>query len=88
MPGSNILKDSQGEFQLFNTAYFISNDGSILGSYRQKNLWHTERTHINREGKTSMSRSILPSEESACSPVGTLPSQKRFGSWLETVLTL
>jgi predicted amidohydrolase len=48
LPGSNILKDSQGEFQLFNTAYFISNDGSILGSYRKKNLWHTERTHQSR----------------------------------------
>jgi predicted amidohydrolase len=46
--GSNILKDAQGEFQLFNTAYFISNDGSILGSYRKKNLWHTERTHQSR----------------------------------------
>jgi predicted amidohydrolase len=48
LPGSNILKDAQGEFQLFNTAYFISNDGTILGSYRKKNLWHTERAHQSR----------------------------------------
>jgi predicted amidohydrolase len=46
--GSNILKDTDGEFQLFNTAYFISNDGEILGSYRKKNLWHTERPHQSR----------------------------------------
>jgi predicted amidohydrolase len=46
--GSNILKDAQGKFQLFNTAYFISNDGHILGSYQKKNLWHTERTHQSR----------------------------------------
>lgn len=48
LPGSNILNDAQGEFQLFNTAYFISRDGEILGSYRKKNLWHTERSHQSR----------------------------------------
>jgi predicted amidohydrolase len=48
LPGSNILKDADGEYQLFNTAYFISNDGKILGSYRKKNLWHTERPHQSR----------------------------------------
>jgi predicted amidohydrolase len=46
--GSNILQDADGDFQLFNTAYFISNDGNILGSYRKKNLWHTERRHQSR----------------------------------------
>lgn len=48
LPGDNILKDDLGEFQLFNTAYFISNDGTVLGSYRKKNLWHTERPHQSR----------------------------------------
>lgn len=47
-PGSTILKDADGEYQLFNTSYFISNDGKILGSYRKKNLWHTERPHQSR----------------------------------------
>lgn len=40
--------DRRAGYQLFNTAYFIANDGSILGSYRKKNLWHTERTHQSR----------------------------------------
>lgn len=48
MPGSNILKDTQGDFQLFNTAYFISHDGKILGAYQKRNLWHTERSHQSR----------------------------------------
>jgi len=48
VPGSNILTDGDGQFQLFNTAYFISDDGKILGNYRKKNLWHTERSHQSR----------------------------------------
>lgn len=48
MPGSKILEDATGPFQLFNTAYFISNDGGVLGSYRKKNLWHTERANQSR----------------------------------------
>jgi predicted amidohydrolase len=48
LPGGKILKDIDGEFQLFNTAYFISNEGKILGSYHKKNLWHTERPHQSR----------------------------------------
>ncbi|KNG80722.1 hydrolase, carbon-nitrogen family protein [Aspergillus nomiae NRRL 13137] len=31
---------------LYNTAYFISNDGSILASYRKKNIWHPERPYL------------------------------------------
>lgn len=31
---------------LYNTAYFISNDGSILGTYRKKNIWHPERAYL------------------------------------------
>lgn len=48
LPGRNTLEDADGKFHLFNTAYFISNDGRILGSYRKRNLWHTERPHQSR----------------------------------------
>ncbi|KAJ6007427.1 hydrolase carbon-nitrogen family [Penicillium herquei] len=34
----------------YNTAYFISNDGSILGNYRKKNIWHPERPHLVSSG--------------------------------------
>ncbi|KAJ5795287.1 hypothetical protein N7457_001886 [Penicillium paradoxum] len=34
----------------YNTAYFISQDGAILGSYRKKNIWHTERPHLTSSG--------------------------------------
>jgi predicted amidohydrolase len=33
-------------YVLYNTAYFISNDGSILGRYRKKNIWHPERAYL------------------------------------------
>ena len=29
-----------------NVAYFIDNDGQILGTYQKKNLWHSERDHL------------------------------------------
>lgn len=36
-----------------NTSYFISNDGSILGSYTKKNLWGpAERSHLASSGRT------------------------------------
>ncbi|KAI9933083.1 hypothetical protein ASPWEDRAFT_159005 [Aspergillus wentii DTO 134E9] len=35
---------------LYNTAYFISNTGEILGSYRKKNIWHPERPHLTSSG--------------------------------------
>ncbi|KAE8346190.1 carbon-nitrogen hydrolase [Aspergillus arachidicola] len=35
---------------LYNTAYFISNDGSILSSYRKKNIWHPERPYLTSSG--------------------------------------
>lgn len=31
---------------LYNTAYFISSSGAILGRYRKKNIWHPERPHL------------------------------------------
>ncbi|KAB5526273.1 carbon-nitrogen hydrolase [Coniochaeta sp. 2T2.1] len=48
-PSSKILTDSEGDnYLLYNTAYIISSTGDILGSYRKKNLWHTERSHQSR----------------------------------------
>lgn len=46
--GNRTLNDPDGDYQLFNTSYFISHEGEILGSYRKKNLWHTERSHQSR----------------------------------------
>ncbi|KAL2220401.1 putative hydrolase, carbon-nitrogen family [Thermoascus aurantiacus ATCC 26904] len=37
-------------YHLYNTAYFISHDGQILGSYRKKNLWHPEREYLMSSG--------------------------------------
>lgn len=37
---------------LQNTAYFIGNDGAILGEYTKKNLWGpTERAHLTSSGR-------------------------------------
>lgn len=49
--GSRTLSSIDGDYHLFNTSYFISHDGEILGSYRKKNLWHTERLHQSRGEK-------------------------------------
>ncbi|KAI9749042.1 MAG: hypothetical protein M4579_007026 [Chaenotheca gracillima] len=38
--------------QLINVAYFINNEGKILGSYTKKNLWHPERPHLTSSGHT------------------------------------
>jgi predicted amidohydrolase len=43
VPGTIVEKH---EDDLYNVAYFISNDGSILGQYQKKNLWHPERPHL------------------------------------------
>ncbi|KAF4212100.1 hypothetical protein CNMCM8980_002093 [Aspergillus fumigatiaffinis] len=56
VPGSIVERheaeaDGKGQFSLYNTAYFISNDGSILGSYRKKNIWHPERPHLTSSGE-------------------------------------
>ncbi|KAL2863237.1 carbon-nitrogen hydrolase family protein [Aspergillus lucknowensis] len=42
-PSSEGDEDS---YVLYNTAYFISNTGEILGRYRKKNIWHTERAYL------------------------------------------
>ncbi|KAJ5398462.1 hypothetical protein N7465_008951 [Penicillium sp. CMV-2018d] len=52
VPGTIIEKHTESDRPtLFhNTAYFISNDGTVLGSYRKKNIWHPERPHLTSSG--------------------------------------
>ncbi|KAJ5182456.1 hypothetical protein N7492_000072 [Penicillium capsulatum] len=52
VPGTIIERHEgpNGSNRFFNTAYFISRDGSILGSYRKKNIWHPERTYLTSSG--------------------------------------
>ncbi|KAH8430687.1 carbon-nitrogen hydrolase family protein [Aspergillus melleus] len=47
VPGTIVEKHGD---RLYNTAYFISADGSILGSYRKKNIWHPERPYLTSSG--------------------------------------
>ena len=42
----------QKPFRLINRAYFISNNGLILGSYDKKNLWAEERLHLTSSTHT------------------------------------
>lgn len=53
VPGTIIEKHPgpNGEDLFYNTAYFISNDGAILGSYRKKNIWHPERPHLTSSAR-------------------------------------
>ncbi|KAL2821820.1 carbon-nitrogen hydrolase [Aspergillus cavernicola] len=44
-PLSKTEKEEQ-DYILYNTAYFISNTGDILGQYRKKNIWHPERDYL------------------------------------------
>lgn len=48
-PGSKspgpVLTNKDGDYQLFNVAYFISESGVLLGKYAKKNLWDGERLH-------------------------------------------
>ena len=55
------------EDKLVNVAYFISSDGTILGRYEKKNLWHPERPHLT-------SSTISPHEviQTPIGPVGLL----------------
>ncbi|KZF22727.1 carbon-nitrogen hydrolase [Xylona heveae TC161] len=52
---------------LWNPAYFIDNKGEILGSYKKKNLWHSERGHL-----TSSAHSPHEVIETPIGPVGML----------------
>lgn len=44
VPGTIVQKEENGT--LTNIAYFIDNEGRILGQYQKKNLWHPERPHL------------------------------------------
>ncbi|KXJ88386.1 carbon-nitrogen hydrolase [Microdochium bolleyi] len=48
VPGTIVEGSSEADDNesLFNVAYFISTDGSILGRYQKKNLWIAERNHL------------------------------------------
>ncbi|CUS10882.1 unnamed protein product [Tuber aestivum] len=51
VPGTFVEKHVDGgKRMLYNVAYFISNEGKVLGSYTKKNLWHTERAHLEAGG--------------------------------------
>ena len=52
---------------LVNVAYFIGNDGSILGRYQKKNLWHPERPHL-----TSSTHASHDTFDTPLGPVGLL----------------
>lgn len=46
-PSCSGCRDADANNPLFrNVAYFIDNQGKILGSYQKKNLWHSERGHL------------------------------------------
>jgi predicted amidohydrolase len=46
VPGTIVETHSAASTELINVAHFISHDGTILASYRKKNLWHTERPYL------------------------------------------
>lgn len=52
VPGTIIEKvpGPDGTVLFYNTAFFISNNGTVLGSYRKKNIWHPERPHLTSSG--------------------------------------
>ncbi|KAL2010730.1 hypothetical protein VTN00DRAFT_6537 [Thermoascus crustaceus] len=49
-PADSNQEGEAKEYHLYNTAHFISSDGTILGSYRKKNLWHPERKYLTSSG--------------------------------------
>ena len=53
VPGTIIERHTgrDGKVLFYNTAYFISSDGRILGHYRKKNIWHPERPHLTSSAK-------------------------------------
>ncbi|KAI5782732.1 carbon-nitrogen hydrolase [Geopyxis carbonaria] len=47
VPGTFVEKHVEnGKEVLYNIAYFISNEGKVLGNYTKRNLWITERKHL------------------------------------------
>ncbi|KAF2843378.1 carbon-nitrogen hydrolase [Patellaria atrata CBS 101060] len=54
VPGTIVErhKDAdKNEDKLLNVAYFINNDGEIIGKYVKKNLWLPEREHLTSSGR-------------------------------------
>ncbi|KAL4867103.1 hypothetical protein BDV12DRAFT_124596 [Aspergillus spectabilis] len=43
---SDNKDEEKDHYVLYNTAYFISNTGEIIGRYRKKNIWHPERAYL------------------------------------------
>lgn len=43
---ANVDGDEEGDDRLVNNAYFIDDQGDILGTYQKKNLWYT--THASQ----------------------------------------
>ncbi|KAJ5385751.1 hypothetical protein N7509_008292 [Penicillium cosmopolitanum] len=66
VPGTIIEKHAvpNGTAVFYNTAYFISNDGAILGCYRKKNIWHPERPYLTS--------SALERHEAINTPIGRI----------------
>ncbi|KZL84979.1 carbon-nitrogen hydrolase [Colletotrichum incanum] len=51
VPGTIIELDGEegdDDLDLLNVAYFIGPDGTVLGQYKKKNLWHNERPHLTK----------------------------------------
>jgi predicted amidohydrolase len=42
--------DEKPDHVLYNTAYFISSSGDVVGKYVKKNIWHPERPHLTSSG--------------------------------------
>ncbi|KAK5016436.1 carbon-nitrogen hydrolase [Cryomyces antarcticus] len=54
VPGTIVERHVDAEKEedkLLNVAYFISNEGAILGKYVKKNLWGPEREHLTSSGR-------------------------------------
>ncbi|EEA24115.1 hypothetical protein TMatcc_007188 [Talaromyces marneffei ATCC 18224] len=59
VPGTMIIpepkdpaatNETEKRYALYNTAYFISSTGTILGKYRKKNIWYPERPYLTSSG--------------------------------------
>ncbi|OKL63646.1 hypothetical protein UA08_00505 [Talaromyces atroroseus] len=42
--------EKETDHVLYNTAYFISSSGNVVGKYVKKNIWHPERPHLTSSG--------------------------------------
>lgn len=51
VPGSIIEKESLG---YYNITYYIDSKGDVKGQYKKINLWHPEKSYINRGSEISV----------------------------------